>query len=81
MQVANKQRPGRPVRKYTVSEISKKVESLREELAALTKSYADGTATLPFLTEKEILRVSRALARENAILQSLLADEQTRSMF
>jgi hypothetical protein len=81
MQVANNPRPGRPGRKYTVSEISKKVESLREELAALTKSYADGTATLPVLTEKEILRVSRALARENAILQSLLADEQTRSMF
>jgi predicted mannosyl-3-phosphoglycerate phosphatase (HAD superfamily) len=81
MQIANKQRVGRPAREYTVQEIGERVGRLRAELAALTKAYVDGTATMPNTTEKEILRVSRALSRENAMLQSLLADEQTERMF
>lgn len=80
MQV-HKKRPGRPGRQYTVSEISERVRRLKNELAALTKEYTDGTATLPNITEREILRVSRALHKENAILQSLLANEQTERMF
>jgi hypothetical protein len=58
-----------------------RVTDLRHELARLTRDYADGGTTLPSLTEREILRVSRALARENAVLQALLADENTERMF
>jgi predicted ArsR family transcriptional regulator len=81
MQVANKQRPGRPSRRYTTQEVGEKVSKLRSELAALTKAYVDGTTTLPATTERDILRVPRALVKEDAMLQSLLADEQTERMF
>jgi hypothetical protein len=61
--------------------VTVRVDDLRRELARLTRDYADGKTTLPSLTEREILRVSRALARENAVLQALLANENTERMF
>jgi hypothetical protein len=65
VQITNKRRVGRPARTYTIEEIRERVEGLRVELKRLTENYLSDPA-MPNRTEKEILRVSRALRREEA---------------
>lgn len=74
-------RPGRPARSFSIGELEQKVAELRRELERLSAELLEGRSTLPRTTEREILRVARALNKENRILQGRLADEQTERMF
>lgn len=72
---------GRPRRRYTVEEVQRKVDDLRGELRGLLEKQVAGTATIPSLNEREILRVSRALRREEILLQNMLSKQQMERMF
>lgn len=83
MQQLDRQRRsrGRPRRSRTIEGVRGKVEGLRGELKVLLEKQVFGTATVPSMNEREILRVSRALRREELLLQDMLAADQTERMF
>lgn len=72
---------GRPRRSRTVGDVEKRVRDLRDELKGILLKQVEGTATVPSINEREILRISRALRREELLLQDMLAAEQTERMF
>jgi hypothetical protein len=80
MGLPKQKKPGRPARSYSIEELEQKVKDLRKELDRLSKEYAEGRTTLPLTTEREMLRISRALDKENKLLQSRLADSKTERM-